>query len=128
MEFLLSATFWLKVIEIVGLPGVFIFLIFMIRKSDEARMDKQEASREKERVLQEATREKDRVEHKAKWDSMIDQHQDERNRHKEELDRIMKLFERQISAVELQANLLARMNDKIDTNQFCPIVKEQSNG
>jgi hypothetical protein len=56
---------------------------------------------------------------------MIDQHKDERDRHKEELDRLLRLYERQASANELQANCLIHLTEKVDSNQYCPVIRQK---
>ncbi len=110
----LSPDFWLQLISTVGVPGVFALLVFILRQSDERRMDKIDKNREN-----------DRSEHKEKWNSMVEQHKEERSRSREELERLMRLYERQASATELQASLLIRMNESITTNQYCPSIRKK---
>ena len=70
---------------------------------------------------------KDRKEHMAKWDSMVAAQKEMAavmaGAHKDELDRMFKLHERQAEAQELQIRLLAKISEKIDSNQYCPMVR-----
>lgn len=93
-------------------------------------------------------REKDRTEHVNKWDSMVSQNREAlsmliKNYEERillqmtsfaalakstdsEKERLFKLNERQLDALETHSRLLAVINQKIDTNQFCPTIR--SNG
>jgi hypothetical protein len=125
----LSAEFWIQIIGTVGVPGIFALMLFILRKSDERRLDQINEARDAERTQIDKTREADRQEHMKKWDSMVAQHNEERIHTREEMERLMKLYERQTSAIEMQASLTARMNENILTNQFCPKMrKEPQNG
>lgn len=111
-----DAAFWTSIIGIVGVPAVFALLVFLLRQSDERRMDKETEARDK-----------NALEHQKKWDSMIEQHKEVRAQSREEFERLMKLYDRMASATELQANLSARMNENITTNQFCPKARIKEN-
>jgi len=126
MEAFLSAEFWLKLISTVGVPAIFALILLILRQSDERRLDQINGARDAERVQLDKTREADRQEHMKKWDSLVEQHNEEREHAKEEMDRLMKLYERQTSAIELQASLMARMNENILTNQFCPKMRKEA--
>ncbi len=58
----------------------------------------------------------DRKEHQAKWESLVKQHQSERERQ-------FALFDRQADALELQAGILAKLTVLIETNQYCPVKR-----
>jgi hypothetical protein len=126
MEAFLSAEFWLKIISTVGVPAIFALILLILRQSDERRLDQINGARDAERIQLDKTREADRLEHMKKWDSLVEQHNEEREHAKEEMDRLMKLYERQTSAIELQASLTARMNENILTNQFCPKMRKEA--
>jgi predicted nucleic acid-binding Zn-ribbon protein len=109
---LLSPVFWLELVKAVGSPAVAALMLWLFLSHNERRSEQQDKIRAE-----------DRAEHIAKWESMVDQHKEERKRSEEEFERLMKLYERQTSAIELTANLTARMNENILTNQFCPNVR-----
>lgn len=56
----------------------------------------------------------DRREHMTKWESLVAQHQEERERQ-------FKLFERMAETQELHAGILGRLTVLVETNQYCPI-------
>jgi hypothetical protein len=60
--------------------------------------------------------ESDRDEHIKKWESLVKQHADER-------DRQYELFNRMAQTQELHAGVLARLTTLVETNQYCPIKR-----
>jgi hypothetical protein len=124
MEFF-SASFWLQLTGIVGVPGVFALMLWIFLSHNERRQKELDKLRTA-----------DSLEHVKKWDSMVDQHRaereddseqrkEERGRAKEELERMMRLLERQAVTQELQASLLIRINDNVTSNQFCPAIRKK---
>lgn len=86
--------------------------------------------------------ERDRAEHQRKWDSMVQQQREavqamaasnETNIQRimraqaEEIDRLFQLHERKADALDLQARMLTVLVQKIDSNQWCPIIRERGN-
>jgi len=84
--------------------------------------------------------EKDRAEHTKKWDSMVQQQREaiqamaaanEANVNRimkaqaEEIDRLFQLHERKADALDLQARMLTVLVSKIDSNQFCPMIRRK---
>jgi len=114
---------WLKIAESYGTPTLVIIMIVIFSiliKSYESQWKHLLDSQKSTRASEDEVREKDRLEHIQKWNSMTKEHVEER-------DRQFKLFLRQTEALELQALMLQRLSDKIDTNQYCPINKRGSN-
>jgi adenylate kinase len=84
--------------------------------------------------------EKDRAEHTKKWDSMVQQQREavqamavanETNVNRimkaqaEEIDRLFQLHERKADALDLQARMLTVLVQKIDSNQWCPMIRRK---
>lgn len=134
---------WLKIAEGYGVPTLVVVMIIVfsiIVKSYESQWRNLLNSQAESRKADDDAREKDRVEHMKKWDSMIKDHVEER-------DRQFKLYLRLTEAWELQAMMTQRLSDKIennystaleisghvkrlegivnkiDTNKFCPLSK-----
>jgi hypothetical protein len=61
---------------------------------------------------------------------MISDHKEERDRqaklYEEERERQAKLYERLAQASELNARFMLTLTQKIELNQFCPIVRKQT--
>jgi hypothetical protein len=95
---------------------------------DQRKADREE--RDKDRSLDRNDRDRDRSEHMAKWDSMVKAQERQTEMllksHSAENDRTYTVLDRQTQALELQGHLMAVLNQKIDTNQFCPIIKKGS--
>lgn len=69
----------------------------------------------------------DRSEHMAKWQSLIDQQRETvlqlTQAHRQEMDRQFKLYESMAETMQLQTGLMAKLNEKVDANRFCPAVR-----
>ena len=136
MSELLSVGTLIEIVKYGG-PAAILFVVWYL--SHRAEIARWEETRKDDRIRTEAerkveaeTRDRDRREHMAKWDSMIAQ-QDRQvseilTAHKNELDRAYTLLGRQTQAIELQAHLFSVLTEKINQNQFCPIVRDRQQG
>jgi flagellar biosynthesis/type III secretory pathway M-ring protein FliF/YscJ len=102
------ASVWVSLAESIGIPAAVIIMVIVfaaLRKLDDKRLER-EADRESKRA----------AEHMKKWDDVL-------NAHKAENDRQFKLSERQTEVLELHANLLQKIYDKVDNKTICPYPK-----
>ncbi len=87
--------------------------------------------------------EKDRREHMQKWRDMIDQSNNAVaqmtaqhgeavkqmiNSHRAEMDRMFILHERNASSIEYMGSKLTEINEAVENNQYCPLVREHTHG
>lgn len=114
-----------EVIANLGAYGIIIVVLLLQQRNHDARWDKVRAE-------ENGRREADRVEHMEKWRMMVSTQTAEMDRilslHREQYDRTMKGLERQAEVLEMHAHLITVMSQKIDANQFCPIVRKESHG
>jgi hypothetical protein len=121
MEHLLGGVGTFEVIRNLGLPGAMFAVCYLLIIAEDRKwkQHREQESKEAERLFLE--REKERAEHIAKWDSMV-------KTHAEEVNRAYKLLEKQAEVIGLHATVLNIMSERINTNQFCPIIRDRQKG
>jgi hypothetical protein len=132
----LTTGFALKLVEVFGWPAL-IFLIWYLTHIAENRRQEQSyrqtiAEREErraEKAEERKERDREREEHMMKWNALIEQHNHTVEAvvktHRDEAERNAKLNDRMAEAIELQAHLTSIVGQKIDTNQYCPEIRNR---
>jgi len=92
-----------------------------LREAERKERDIERTNQKIDRIAEREERERDRREHMAKWESIT-------HSHNTEIERAYKLLDRQTQANEMQAHLMSILNQKIDNNQFCPVVRKETGG
>lgn len=108
-----------------GAYGIIIAVLLLQQRNHDARWDKV-------RSEETARREADRAEHMEKWRLMIQQATAQSDgvvaMAKEQYERTTRVLERHADVLEMQAHQMTILSQKIENNQFCPIVRKETHG
>lgn len=141
-------------IEIGKLFGPLVMALFVAMHFVRKFMELQAQQKQEDRESQEKKIEADRKEHIQKWNDMVSQakdmvrqtslsHQAEIERyvdqsaqtvksmvdsHRTEMNRQFALHERNSSALEYLGAQVHQMSEAIESNQYCPVVREHTHG